>query len=72
METIPAGHLLSLMETPRAEAEGQMKLGVEQLGRFCSLAQIPPCKPPWLDDPRAVVGVREAGAHGAFRVRATP
>lgn len=41
IETIPAGHLPSLMEIPRAEAEGQMKLGVEQLGRVCSLAQIP-------------------------------
>ena len=63
IQTIPAGHLRSLMELQRAEAEGQMKLGVGQLVRFCSLAQTPHCKPPWLDNQHAGAGVHAAGAH---------
>lgn len=51
------------MELQTAEAEGQMKLGVGQLVRFCSPAQTPHCKPPWLNRKRASTGVYAAGSH---------
>lgn len=63
IQTILAGHQLSLMDFQRAEAAGQMKLRVGQLVRFRSFAQTPHCKPPWLDSQHAGVGVHAAGAY---------